>query len=74
MLAARKLNPYPQTMHGCYVIGRLWFFLTLDATEPVYSISPSFDASSADIVQIFAMLTKLKSWVIEQVDLAMKLK
>jgi len=46
----------------------LWFFLTLDHTDNVDSISPSFDASSADILTIYALLEKLKRWVIQQVE------
>lgn len=68
MLAARKLNRHPREIHGCYVIGRLWFFLTLDQSVNTYTISPSYDASSADVLTIFAMLAKLKCWVIRQVE------
>lgn len=53
---------------GCYVIGRFWFFLTLDQSTNTYTNSPSNDASSADVLTIFAMLAKLKCWVIRQIE------
>ena len=68
MLTARIINNRPQTVYGCYVIGRFWFFLTLDATEPRYTISRSFDASTEDVLTIFAVLDKLKQWVIARID------
>ena len=54
-------------IYGCYVIGRLWFFVTLDATDSRYTISRAFDATTADILTIFAILAKLKEWVIARV-------
>jgi hypothetical protein len=63
MLVARELNQDRQVIYGAYVIGRLWFFLTLDGVENVYTISRSFDASSEAIAEIFAVLSKLKTWV-----------
>lgn len=65
MLTARELNPTKHTIYGAYVIGRFWFFLTLDGQDPVYSISRSFDASSDDIVSVFGLLQRLKFVVAE---------
>lgn len=63
MLAARELNPEAQPVYGCYVLGRIWFFVILDAETPHYAISPAFDAASEDIVQIYAILMRLKFWI-----------
>ena len=67
MLTARVINNRPQTVYGCYVIGRFWFFVTLDATDSCYTISRAFDAATEDVLMIFAILAKLKEWVIARI-------
>ena len=46
-------------IHGCYVVGRFWFFVILD--ENKYSVSLAYDATKIDeLKEIFAILTELK--------------
>jgi hypothetical protein len=66
MLAARAQNGDGILILGAYVIGRFWFFLSLDGERPVYGVSQSFDASTDDIVRIFGVLKELKRWVARQ--------
>jgi hypothetical protein len=61
MLAARELNNDGRTMYGSYILGRFWFFLTLDGQRPSYGMSKAYDASSEDIEQIFLILRRVKN-------------
>ncbi len=58
MVAAQSLNEIKHPILGAYVIGRYWFFVTLEDNK--YAKSISYDASSNDIFQIFAILQKSK--------------
>ncbi len=62
MLAAQTLNKKQYPLYGCYVVGRLWFFVVL--TGPAYSVSLAFDATkSEDLSQIYAMLHHVKATI-----------
>ncbi len=63
MLVARAINQNDQAIYGCYVLGRIWFFLILDAQQPHYAVSQAFDAASEDIIQIYTILRRLKTWI-----------
>jgi hypothetical protein len=58
MLAARELNAIEYPMYGCYVVGRMWFFVVLEGN--MYAQSSDFSASGEDIFQIMAILTEAK--------------
>ena len=59
MVAARTFNKIDMPIHGCYVVGRFWFFVILD--ENKYSVSLAYDATKIDeLKEIFAILTELK--------------
>lgn len=67
MLAARVENADEETVYGSYVLGRLWFFVTLSGTGQNFGISDSLDATDAeDIKLIFAHLRWLRDWVAEK--------
>ncbi|TAE23799.1 MAG: hypothetical protein EAZ92_14220 [Candidatus Kapaibacterium sp.] len=65
MLAARELNQVKlkgtptleNKMYGCYVLGRLWFFVVLDGSE--YAQSRAFDTTQDD--DMFAIISLLKA-------------
>lgn len=61
MLAARALNNDGKTVYGAYILGRFWFFLTLDGHRPVYGMSKAYDASSEEIEHIFLILRRIKN-------------
>ena len=59
MMTAEALNGATHPIYGAYVIGRNWFFLTLENRK--YCISDEFVATRDDIFQIYAILKKLKT-------------
>jgi hypothetical protein len=61
LLAAQTLNADGQTLYGCYVVGRNWFFITLDGKE--YAESLAYDATQDDIFDIHRILKTLKTVV-----------
>ena len=69
MLAAQTLNgnDATTTMHGCYIVGRNWFFLVLEGNE--YAVSDAFVATQDDIFQIVAILKSMKQKVQKAVSL-----
>ncbi len=58
MLAARALNGVDYPMYGCYVVGRMWFFVVLSGSD--YAESPAFDSTQPDVFNILAILTEAK--------------
>lgn len=58
MVAAQKLNDDGKPVYGCYVMGRLWFFVVLDGKD--YAGSLAYDATKDDIKKIFSLLKKIK--------------
>jgi hypothetical protein len=66
LLAAQTLNKDGQPLYGCYVVGRNWFFLTLEGKE--YAESLAFDATQDDITDIFRFLKHLKTIVEERIN------
>ena len=64
MLAARAYNQHDYPDYGCYVVGRLWFFVIAIGNE--YAVSPSYDATNKDeIFQIFSILREVKNIAID---------
>lgn len=58
MLVAQEVNEHRHPIYGCYIIGRNWFFMTLE--EKDYSISNQYVATRDDIFDIFRILKGLK--------------
>lgn len=58
MLAGRKLNQDDEPIYGTYLIGRLWFFVTLEKDH--YCISKAYVASNDDIFDIYRIVSSLK--------------
>ncbi len=63
MVAAQKLNDDNQPIYGCYVMGRLWFFVILEGLD--YSTSLAFDATKNDIREIFGILKNTKGMILK---------
>ncbi len=59
MMVAQHLNADKKPMYGAYILGRLWFFLVLEANRK-YAVSLAHDATSEDIFEIFGILAALK--------------
>jgi hypothetical protein len=58
MLAAKMENEESMPLYGCYVIGRLWFFVLL--VDNQYVVSKAFDATDEEIYQIVGILERMK--------------
>lgn len=52
-------------VYGCYVVGSLWQFMTLEGRY--YAISPGFSATSDDLFNIYRILKALRQIVVERV-------
>jgi hypothetical protein len=59
MVVAQLHNDVDMPIYGCYVVGRLWFFVLLQGNN--YSVSLAYDATKMDeLKEIFAILTEVK--------------
>jgi hypothetical protein len=63
MVAAQKLNNDGKPVYGCYVMGRLWFFVVLQGND--YAGSLAYDATKDDIEDIFSILKKTKEIIVK---------
>jgi hypothetical protein len=63
MVTAQIRNNDNRPILGSYIVGRLWFFVILDKNE--YSVSLAYDATQADILNIFAILKRAKAYIAE---------
>jgi hypothetical protein len=63
LVAAQHLNDYKFPSYGCYVLGRMWFFIVLKDQE--YGLSNAFNSSDEDIYKIIAILRKIKDYIVE---------
>lgn len=63
MFAGHIVNAKPaMPIYGCYVIGRLWYFMVL--LNNTYAISKEYSAASEDILAIVRILKSLQRKVI----------
>ena len=67
MMVAQSLNNDEQPIYGCYVLGRNWFFLTLEGKR--YAKSLAFDSTKDDIHDILRILKGLKAIVERRVGI-----
>ncbi len=58
MLAGQALNQDGQVMYGCYIVGKLWHFMTLEGNH--YCISNGHNALTDDLFSIGKILKGLK--------------
>jgi len=62
MLAGQAINQKPeQAMYGCFVMGRDWYFMTLENQS--YCLSRGYDATTEHLYIIFKMLKALKETI-----------
>lgn len=58
-LIAQEKNKNGKPLYGCYVIGRFWYFVTMEGKN--YCVSNPYDCTDeADLNQIIAILRKFK--------------
>ncbi|MEN0049903.1 MAG: hypothetical protein AAF806_22770 [Bacteroidota bacterium] len=65
MMTAQELNNNNHPIYGAYVMGRNWFFLTLEGRK--YCISDEYVATRDDIFKIFGILDNLK-FIIQEIS------
>lgn len=63
MIAAQALNDNNLPVYGCYIVGRMWVFISLE--DKKYAFSKSFTVDDNEIFDIYRILKSLK-WHIEQ--------
>jgi hypothetical protein len=58
-LIAQAMNQSGKPMYGAYIVGRYWYFVTMEAKD--YCVSPSYDSTKeAELMQIIAVLRHFK--------------
>jgi hypothetical protein len=58
-LIAQAINKNDKPMYGAYIIGRLWYFVTMEGKE--YCVSKAFDSTEeVGLMQIIAVLRHFK--------------
>ncbi len=69
MLDAQFLNqPQEKPVYGCYMIGRLWFFVALKGKN--YAVSRAYDATQIDdMSQIIGILQKVKKHIHKELNI-----
>ncbi len=69
MVYAQKQNQLEMPLYGCYVLGRLWFFVVLEGKK--YSVSKAFDSTQKeDLQEIISILQKLKNYIHQYLGLS----
>lgn len=58
MLVAQHLNNNEKPIFGCFVIGRIWYFMALVGNE--YAISKDFSCADEELFSIFRILKGLR--------------
>ena len=67
MLATQALNKDDYPIYGCYIHGRMWFFVVLKGLS--YEISRSFDATrQEELQQIAKILKKQKNMIVNRLE------
>lgn len=66
MLVGQVKNGINKPIYGCYVVGRLWYFMVLNGKE--FAISKSFSADDEDIFEIVKILKALRDILFEKIN------
>ncbi len=62
MLIAQSLNQPDTPLYGCYVKGRMWFFISLESSK--YAITEiGYNSCSKELFTIFSILKNLKKMI-----------
>ncbi|MEM6700052.1 MAG: hypothetical protein AAF806_16090 [Bacteroidota bacterium] len=70
MLVGQVQNEDNLPIYGCYVVGRNWFFMTLE--EKNYAISKAYSADDEDIFEIVKILKALRSILFKRLNITEK--
>lgn len=68
MLVGQQQNENKEIIYGCYIVGRLWYFMVLDGKE--YAISKSYSADDeAAVFEIIQVLKALRTILFERLGI-----
>lgn len=67
MLVGQTLNKTDDIIYGCYVVGRLWYFMVLKGKE--FAISKAFTSDDEDIFEIVKILKALRSILFKKLNI-----
>ena len=59
VVAQKKNNDADSPLYGCYVNGRMWFFVALVGRQ--YAISAAYDTTQEELYFVMAILRKIKT-------------
>ena len=65
MVVAQVKNSDDTPLLGCYVNGRMWFFVALVGKK--YAVSAAYDATQQDLYIVVALLRKIKRMFEEKI-------
>ena len=71
MLVGQTQNEDNLPIYGCYVVGRNWFFMTLE--DKNYAISKAYSADDEDIFEIVKSLKSLRSILFKRLNITEKI-
>lgn len=66
MLVGQCLNEEKTPIYGCYVVGRLWYFMMLKEKE--YAISKAYTADDDEIIDIVKKLKSLRDILFKKIN------
>lgn len=64
MLLGQHQNKESEVIYGCYVVGRLWYFMVLKDKE--YAISKDYSTTEEDIFEVVKILKSLRNILFKQ--------
>ena len=68
MLVGQAQNKEHEIMYGCYIVGRLWYFMVLQGKE--FAVSKDYSATHEDdIFEIVKILKALRNLLLERLGL-----
>ncbi len=67
MLVAQALNENRHPIFGCYIIGRIWYFMVLEGSK--YCISNDYSCADEEIFDIFRILKSLNQEIQRMVEM-----
>jgi len=68
MLVGQAQNKAEETIYGCYIVGRLWYFMVLQGKE--FVISKDYSATHEDdILKIVKILKALRNLLVKRLGL-----
>ena len=68
MLVGQTQNENNDVIYGCYIVGRLWYFMVLKGKE--FAVSKSYAADDDEIIEVVKILKALRSILLIQLGIS----